>query len=224
MVKNYYLILGVPADAAPGAIRSAFRELAKRHHPDHVGPAGSRAFREASEAYRVLSDPVRRARYDRKLQREGRRETEPAAGWEGVPEPLVSDPMPITGEPDLVRPSFESLFERLAGSFSAGGRSKGEAAEPLDFELILSPEEADRGVVVPFQVPVFFICFRCRGSGRDWLFHCPDCGGEGRLVDHRTVEARVPSGIGDGTVIEVSLDRLGIANLWLRVHVRIARH
>ena len=64
MAKDYYLILGVPLDAAPGEIRSAFRRLALQYHPDRRGEAGTRAFRDISEAYDVLSDPAQRARYD----------------------------------------------------------------------------------------------------------------------------------------------------------------
>lgn len=221
MAKNYYLILGVPVDAAPAAIRSAYRERAKRFHPDHGDSVDVQAFRDASEAYEVLSDPRRRARYDRELRRRLRSGPEGAVGRVSDPEPLISDAMPITGEPESVRPSFEALFERLTRNFTGLGSTKAEHEQPLNFELILSREEAGRGVVVPFQVPVLTPCSRCRGSGRDWLFPCEDCDGEGRLVDHRALSVRVPPGVRDGAVIEVSMNRLGIRNLWLRVHVRV---
>jgi DnaJ-class molecular chaperone len=221
MAKNYYLILGVPVDAAPAAIRSAYRERAKRFHPDHGDSVDVQAFRDASEAYEVLSDPTRRARYDRELRRSFRRGAETAVGRKSDPEHLVSVAMPITGEPESVRPSFEALFERLTENFTGLGRTKVEQAEPLNFELILSREEAARGVVVPFQVPVLTPCPGCGGRGRDWLFDCEHCDGEGRLVDRRALNVRVPAGVRDGAVIEVSMDRLGIRNLWLRVHVRV---
>jgi DnaJ-class molecular chaperone len=224
MAKNYYLILGVPFDARPDAIRSAFRERARLHHPDHGGPADAGAFREASEAYRVLSDPVRRAHHDRELRISIPREKETFVTRAHEPEPLISDPVPITGRPESVRPSFEALFERLTRNFSGSGRPKAEQEEPLNFELIVSPEEAERGVRVPFQVPVLTGCYACGGSGRDWLFPCSDCEGEGRLIDYRTVEVQVPSRVRDGTVIEVTLNRLGVKNMWLRVYVRVARH
>ena len=98
MAKNYYLILGVPIDAPPETIRSAFRKQARRYHPDHGGPANARAFREASEAYEVLSDPALRESYDREMHRSVRRE----------PQPLVADPVPITGRPESARPSLDS--------------------------------------------------------------------------------------------------------------------
>ena len=214
MAKNYYLILGVPIDAPPETIRSAFRKQARRYHPDHGGPANARAFREASEAYEVLSDPALRESYDREMHRSVRRE----------PQPLVADPVPITGRPESARPSFDALFERLTRNFTGLGRPKAEREEPLHFELILSPEEAARGIRIPFQVPVLSACPRCRGSGYSGLFPCDDCEGMGRSMGPRTIEVPVPAGVRDGAVVEASLNPLGVENVWLRVHVRVARH
>lgn len=223
MAKDYYLILGVPLDAPPDAIRSAFRRLALRYHPDRRGEASVRVFQDISEAYDVLSDPVRRARYDREARRL-ERHVPVAPARARHPEPLMSEPIAVTGRPEFVRPSFDSLFERLSRNFAGFGVPKSEHEEPLNFELILSPEEAERGVLVPFEVPVLSICFQCGGTGRDWVFSCADCGGEGRLVDRELIRVRVPPGVRDGAVIEVSLEELGVHNLWLRVHVRVKRH
>lgn len=217
MAKDYYLILGVPVDAAPDQIRSAFRRLALRYHPDRRRESSPAAFQDISEAYDVLSDPARRARYDDETHRRKQPFTRAA-------EPLTSEPLPVTGRPDSVRPSYEGLLDRLMKNFLDAGAPKAERAEPLNFELILSPAEARRGIRIPFEVPVFSVCLDCGGSGRDWVFPCDRCGGEGRVVDREIVDARVPAGVQDGTMIDVSLEELGIRNLWLRVHVRIAAH
>ena len=226
MVKNYYVILGVPLDADPDAIRSAFRQLALRYHPDRGAGADPRAFRDISEAYGVLSDPGRRALYDRQLRRQPLvarpvpRSRTPARD----PEPLISEPIPVTGDPDFARPSFEALFDHLGRNVFGLDLPKAEREEPLDFELLLSSGEAERGVRIPFEVPVFAICFWCAGTGRDWMFPCGECDGAGRIVDHLAVDVDIPAHVRDGTVIETSLERLGIRNLWLRVHVRVQRH
>ena len=225
MAKDYYLILGVPLDAAPDQIRSAFRRLALRHHPDRRRESEPGAFQNISEAYNVLSDPAQRARYDRELRQRGRQQVvAPVGARVPDPEPLVSEPVPISGEPEAVRPSYEALLDRLMRNFSGLETPKAERGEPLNFELILSLEEAERGVLVPFEVPVFSTCHQCGGLGRDWFFPCPDCDGEGRIVVRDAVNVRVPGGVRDGTVIELSLEGLGIRNLWLRVHVRVERH
>lgn len=104
MAKDYYLILGVPLDAAPSEIRSAFRRLALRYHPDRRGASSPREFQDISEAYDVLSDPARRARYDRE-SRSPRSDVVPFSARAGEPEPLISEPVPILGRPETVRPS-----------------------------------------------------------------------------------------------------------------------
>ena len=223
MVKNYYVILGIPFDAEPDTIRSAFRRQARRLHPDHGGPSTVRAFREASEAYEVLSDPASRARYDKALGTSDERRM-PETPIESEYEPLVSDPMPITGDPETIRPSFEALFERLSRNFTGLHRPKAESEEPLNFELVLSLEEAERGIVIPFEIPVLERCVPCRGSGLDWLLPCAECDGSGHRVDHRTLDVRVPPRLPDGSVVDVSLSRLGVQNVWLRLHVRVAGH
>lgn len=224
MAKNYYLILGVPCDAGPGAVRSAFRELAKRYHPDRGAQADPRAFRDVHEAYEVLSDPLRRSRYDRESGYGARRATDPVGAGVVEPEPLVAEPLGVTGEPEAARPSFEALFDRLLRNFSGVGIPKAEHAEPLDFQLILSPEEAEAGVVIPFEVPVLRPCSACGGAGRDWFSICAECDGESRLVERELLHVRVPAGVRSGAVIEASMAGLGVENLWLRLLVRVARH
>jgi molecular chaperone DnaJ len=225
MAKDYYLILGVPLDAAPDEIRSAFRKMALRHHPDRQRESSPRRFQDISEAYGVLSDPFQRARYDHELRRlQERRAAAHATSRMHDPEPLISEPMPLEGMPEAVSPSLEALFDHLRRNFSNLETPEAERAEPLNFELILSPEEARQGVLVPFQVPLFLTCIRCGGMGREWLFPCEECGGEGRIIKRDAVHVRVPAGVRDGSVIELSLARLGIHNLWLRVHVRVGMH
>jgi len=220
MLKDYYFILGVGRRASRDAVRAAFRELARLHHPDHSGPGGEATFRDIAEAYEVLSDPARRSAFDRQLdEAEGRRAGQTA----GPAEPLLSGSVSVMGDPDTARPSFEELFERIARNFTHLGEPKWEHPEGLDFELIMSPEEARRGVVIPFEVPVFRICAGCEGRGRTWLGACDACDGSGRRADRSELRVEVPGGVRDGTVIERSLAGLGVENLYLRLHVRIDR-
>jgi hypothetical protein len=224
VAKNYYLILGVPLDASPDEIRSAFRKLALRYHPDRREEPSTVAFRDIFEAYGVLSDPARRAGYDREVRRRNLGAAgSPASTRVLDPEPLISQPVALAGRPESVRPSYESLLDRLARNFAPMEAPKAERKEPLDFELILTPDEAARGILVPFHVPVFSTCYQCGGLGRHWLFPCAECDGRGRFVDHEAVEVHVPAGIRDGTVLDVTLESFGIRNLWLRVYVRIGR-
>jgi hypothetical protein len=220
MSRDYYVILGIPSDAAPGAVRSAFRRLARRYHPDRGETGDARSFREVAEAYGVLSDPERRARYDRRTLRRVRPAFHRAPT---EPEPLISEPVPVAASAETVRPSLDSLVDRLARNFAGEDVPKFEHPEPLEFELILSPDEADRGVRVPFRIPLFRLCGLCGGSGRDWLLPCRDCDGEGRVVEPTELHVDLPAGVRDGARVDVALDDLGVHNLWLSLHVRVAR-
>jgi DnaJ-class molecular chaperone len=224
MARNYYVVLGVPWDAAPETIRSAFRRLARRYHPDRGDAANARAFREAAEAYDVLSDPGRRARYDRQFERVPREATRTAEHVRRPePEPLISEPVSVTGRAEEIRPSVDALLDRFARNFSAVDLPKAEHQEPLDFELILSREESECGVRVPFRIPVFRPCRRCGGTGSEWFDRCPACAGEGRAVDHAALHIDIPPGVRDRTRFDVSLARFGVRNLWLRLHIRVER-
>ena len=108
---NYYVLLGVPKDADPEAIRSAFRARARQYHPDAGDGSSSDRFREILAAYRTLNDPHRRGNYDRFLER---RATVPP-----VVEPLRRQVVP---EPMLRRQRVvdrNAISEPLAADFTA---------------------------------------------------------------------------------------------------------
>lgn len=105
MLKNYYVILGIPTDASLEQIRSAYRQQVKELHPDHYGE-DSGPFREVQEAYKVLSDSERRRNYDRDLQKQQQRHR----GNVGrTPDPFGS--APIEEVTPSRRPVVEEVFE-----------------------------------------------------------------------------------------------------------------
>ncbi len=128
--KDYYLILGVSRTESESGIREAFRELAKRYHPDRVGPQSTRFFQDILEAYQLLSDPERRKHYNQGLHHaEGRMEVQPEpiiVGQWPRPEPLVPEPLSALRGFQTIHPSFEALFERFRRNFTGLGVPKGE--------------------------------------------------------------------------------------------------
>jgi DnaJ-class molecular chaperone len=98
---------------------------------------------------------------------------------------------------------------------------KGERAQALDFELILTPDEAQRGGVLPFGLPVVVDCPRCGGSGEEWLFHCRACRGTGAVEQRRVMRFRLPPRVRPDTILEAPLSGYGIDNLYLRLRVRV---
>jgi DnaJ-class molecular chaperone len=225
--KDYYLILGVSRGENVRGIQEAFRELAKRYHPDRAGPAATSQFQDIQEAYEVLSDPKKRSVYNHQLHEdEIRVESRPNPIFsrpQPEPEPLIPRRRSVLRDFETLRPGLEPLFERFVRNFTGENIPKGERLEALNVELLLSPEEAARGVTVPVGVPVFYRCPQCGGSGREWLFPCLDCGGQGTIEEEETVRIRIPAMIRDRAVVEVPIHGLGIHNFFLRLYIRISR-
>jgi DnaJ-class molecular chaperone len=213
--KTYYAILGVTRMETPRGIRAAYRDLAKKLHPDVAGDEATPAFQEVTEAYTVLSDPERRRDYNHRL----RRAEDTGAAVALWRQPVVRQPMDLVADPEGVTPSFEAMHERLLRNFTGIGIPKSERLESLSFEVLLTPDEAANGCVVPIGVPVFYRCPQCGGSGRNWLYPCVQCHGQGMIESERLVHVRTPPMVPSGTVYEIPLGGLGIHNFYLRLIV-----
>jgi molecular chaperone DnaJ len=219
--RNLYVVLGISPQASQEAIRSAYRTLAKRYHPDHMGPSGAARFHEASEAYRVLSDPESRRAHNRELDL-------PAAAGP-APEPLtyprqpfaepLTEPFSLRRSLHVGRPSLEDEFlDWTMRHFTDRRLAKSGRHQRIDVEVVLSREEAERGGFLPVQIPAFSVCPACDGRGRDWFSDCPRCGGQGTVEGSLTLRLRIPALVRDGTVWAVPvLD----AGLDLRILIRI---
>jgi molecular chaperone DnaJ len=217
--RDYYLILGVPRSEPPAGIHAAYRDLAKQHHPDIAGPSGAGRFREITEAYKILSDPAQRRQHDYDLANS---ERAPSTGILRRPaEPIGAQVPSFFDRPESILPAFDELFDRHIRNFIDIGVPKAERVEGLNLEVVLSPEEASVGGVLPATVPVFQECPVCRGIGEDWPFPCLQCHGEGLVERRETVRVKIPPGIRHGTVFELPLRGLGIHNFYLRVQVLV---
>jgi molecular chaperone DnaJ len=229
--RDYYEVLGVPRTVDAGALKSAFRKVALQYHPDRNpgDKAAEDKFKEASEAYEVLSDPERRARYDR-------------FGHQG-------DPFGGAGGPGFqgvnINDIFGDLFGEIFGGARGGGgaRARGRGAD-LRYNLEVSFEEAAFGceVKVPLTKPKrcevcegtgskqkeagvracptcagsgeqrftqgFFAvsrpCADCSGTGSKVTDPCGKCRGAGRYSAEQTLDVRVPGGVDTGVRLRLT--------------------
>ena len=221
--KTYYMVLGVSRTESPTGIRARYRDLAKKLHPDVAGEQATRAFQEVSEAFNVLSDPERRREYNRELFRHDNGDSVAVVhSRESQPRSIVRDPVTILGNPEGIFPSFDALYDRFLRNFTGFRVPKSEHVEALDFEVLLTPEEASLGCVVPIGVPVFRRCPNCGGSGRDWASSCAYCRQKGMIETEEVVRVRIPRLVPPGAIFELPLGGLGISNLRLRLHVFVA--
>jgi molecular chaperone DnaJ len=224
MPKSYYLTLGVSSTESTRGIREAFRDLAKRYHPDHMGPARVNFFQEIVEAYHVLADPERRSQYDRGLYHAGiTAAAPPASTFVGIGDqanlPLATA---VLRSLSAENPAFQAALARVSAHLTAAQVTTEKTPEGLNALVILSPGEAAQGGVVYLAVPSCSPCERCGGSGREELFPCARCDGEGLLEQEEMVRIPIPPRVGDGTLMEVPLRGLGIHNFYLRLHIRVA--
>jgi hypothetical protein len=220
MAKDYYLVLGISREESPHGIRKAFRDLVRRHHPDHAGPGGTPMFRDVVEAYRALSDPRRRRKYDAEI---GSRIpvhslSRPSARWDRA----VFDPRELFADPPSIRPAAEDLLDRILRNFLWSEAPKSEHLEPLLCDVALSSDEARRGGVLPLRIPIRVVCPDCHGAGHVFGFACRRCDATGDAWAEIEVPLEIPPGVRSGSVLEHPLDRWGIRNLWLRARVHVS--
>jgi molecular chaperone DnaJ len=234
MKKNYYLILGVTADASSDEIKAAFRCQALEEHPYELGLESGR-FQELQEAYGVLGDSERRRRYD--WQAGSFATGRPS--WVPAPKPPVRK-WP-KGEPfrpvetsrefqevslaesfEAYHPSFDELFERLWSNFEMFDRPKAERLESLTVEILVSPDEARFGGRVRVGIPARATCSVCGGHGMVDSYECWRCEGHGSLTTEYPVEVAYPAGVRDGYAVRIPLTRFGIENFYLTVLLRVS--
>lgn len=173
--RDYYEVLGVDKNADADTLKKAYRQLAKKYHPD-VNPGDKEAeakFKEASEAYAVLSDPEKRQKYDQF----GHAAFENGGGG-------------YDGGFDFSGMDFSDIFGDLFGDLFGGGRARGSRNGPqrgsnIRTSVRMTFEEAVFGCKKEVELNVKEICKTCNGSGAKpgtTPETCPKCGGKGQVV------------------------------------------
>lgn len=170
--KNYYDILGVSKDANPEDIKSAYRKLAKKYHPDiNKEPGASEKFKEINEAYECLSDPQKKSNYDKFGSSTGPQGFGGFGGNGG-----------FSGFGDFS--DLGDIFGNIFGGFGAGSQTMGSRGEDLQVQITLSFEEVVFGTTKELNIPRVETCDACKGTGAKngtEYTTCTDCHGTGQV-------------------------------------------
>jgi len=225
--RDYYETLGVPKNASDEEIKKSYRKLAMKYHPDrNQGDTTTEAkFKEAKEAYEMLSDPQKRAAYDQH-------------GHAGVDPNMRGGPGAegFGGFAEAFGDIFGDVFGGARGGRQSGGRQVFRGGD-LSYAMEITLEEAADGKDAQIRIPSWDECGTCHGSGakagtkpitcttchgqgavqmRQGFFSvqqtcpqchgtgkiipepCPTCNGQGKLKTNKTLEVKIPAGIDDG--------------------------
>jgi molecular chaperone DnaJ len=231
--RDYYEVLGVTRTATDQEIKSAYRRLAVKYHPDK-NPNDATAeekFKEAAEAYSVLSNDEQRKRYDR-FGHAGVSSSAGAGAW-GAPG--------FGGIEDILGDLFG--FGDVFGGARGGRRTSAQRGADLRYDLEISLEEAANGMTAQLRIPrleacetckgsgaaagsqpescttcsgtgqvryqqgffsVARTCHVCRGAGRVVKNPCADCKGSGRVEREKQMEVKIPAGVETGSRLRVT--------------------
>ncbi len=194
--RDFYEVLGVNKSSSPEQIKSAYRKLAVKHHPDKNpgDKVSEEKFKEASEAYNILSDKERKQNYDNF----GHAAFENGGGRQG-------------GFGGFSGGDFSDIFEDFFGDFGGGGRSRGRNSNnrgsDLRYDLTITLEEAYTGKKQDIKFSTTEKCNSCKGNGSEPGYspdRCTTCGGNGKVRSNQgffTIQQTCPQCAGSGEEI-----------------------
>jgi len=224
--RDYYRILGIDRKADEKAIKSAYRKLARKHHPDVSKTTGAAdKFKEINEAYEVLSDPEKRRRYDSLGPDWQRYAQQPGGGFPGGVHVEYGNAEDGGGFSDFFRTIFGDLGGRMGGGRPGGrqtieyegfedllggrGGRRRSRGEDVQTSVDISLEEAFSGARKSFGLELDEPCPACQGSGNVDGKPCPTCHGSGWQRARRQVEVKIPAGVRTGQRVRVAGEGAG---------------
>ena len=195
--RDYYEVLGVAKDATDDDLKKAYRKLAKKYHPD-MNPGDKEAeakFKEASEAYAVLSDAEKRRQYDQfgHAAFDG-----PMKGSNVRVSVRISFLEAVTGVEKEITLNLKDPCETCGGTGAKPGTTPQMCPKCNGQGQVIFTQQSFFGMVRNVQT-----CPDCKGSGKIIKDKCPDCGGTGYISTRKTIKVTIPAGIDNGQSVRI---------------------
>jgi len=212
--KDYYNILGVSKTATEKEIKSAYRKLARKYHPD-VNPgdkAAEEKFKEISEAYEVLSNPEQRKKYDQYGHLGDAWRHAGEAGFGGQPGggyPGGAQWQEVHIHPEDIGVDLSDLLGGFFGGRTREARHARRGRQPVkgedfQYEIEISLLEAYNGTERTFSLESYDACPTCAGTGTVNNQTCPTCAGAGVVKQPKTITVTIPKGVKEGAKIRLA--------------------
>jgi DnaJ-class molecular chaperone len=209
--KDYYAILGVAKNAPEKDIKSAYRKLARKWHPD-ANPKNTKEaeekFKEISEAYEVLGDSEKRRKYDvlgPNWQQAAQQAEQQRRYRTNVNGQEFDFDLGGAGAPSGFSDFFDMFFSGIGRQQTAQQRrAYARRGQDLETTIELTLPDVYNGGNKAVSLQIEDICPRCHGTGTDAGRLCPQCHGTGRILINKRFEVTIPKGIGEGQRIRLA--------------------
>ena len=204
-MKNYYSILGVTPDSSDAEIKTAYRKLARKFHPD-VNPYGTERFKDITEAYEVLSDAKKRMQYDtingffKSYRKEEKQHTSPKQAQNEYKKRSSSSAHHT--EPKMTKEEFSKkindIFEEFAKSKPQKEKLSPKRGDDLYEEISITLKESVNGTERVVNVMHSSECPNCKGRKFINGTLCHECNGTGEKTEHKKITVKIPKNVKNG--------------------------
>jgi len=207
-MKNYYSILGVTPDSTEAEIKSAYRSLARKYHPD-INPSGTTKFKDITEAYETLSDSKKRLQYDTingffksKKEEEEKQYTSSDKAKEEYTKTKTEEEPKKKGKKSKISQNINEIFKDFGRS-----KEKKEASingKDITEEITITIQEAIEGTNKIINILHSSTCPHCKGRKFINGAECNTCNGTGEKNELKKINVKIPSGIKSGTKLRIA--------------------
>ena len=207
--KDYYAILGVSKNAPEKDIKSAYRKLARKWHPD-ANPKNPKEaeekFKEISEAYEVLGDPEKRKKYDvlGPNWQQAAQQAEQQRRYRTTGDGQEFDFDFGEGGPSGFSDFFDMFFSGVGRRQTTQRSGIARRGQDLETTIELNLRDAYQGGTKAVSLQIEDVCPRCHGTGTEGRHLCPQCHGTGRILTNKHFEVTIPKGIREGQRIRLA--------------------